>query len=252
LIPLFGFIYQIMEYIAVFKYEDEKPDSLGIRFTKVKPEADTAPGVSCILAEPLNMEESKKTLLLEFLNITSPSVSKERYKISIDVFKKLIALVSGSAAIIGRPVPPTMVVKAVEAVEPIKVIVGPQNVVIVPTEQPKTDVMAAFSRDETNQKEQMRYSSYRALITGLELKHKIGSSTWTMRATPVGFDVYEKVNGQQITQVNPPEQYPNPTKVVAAHGATLNREKDKSNPIDVLRLASDNSILRTYITDRRP
>jgi len=225
-----------MEYIAVFKYDDEKPDSLGIRFTKVKPEADTAPGVSCILAEPLLMEESKKTLLLEFLNITSPSVSKERYKISMDVFKKLIALVSGSAAINSRPA-------AAAAV--------PQNVV-VPIEQQKTDVMAAFSRDDTNQKEQMRYSSYRALITGLELKHKIGASTWTMRATPVGFDVYEKANGQQITQINPPEHYPNPTKVVAAHGATLNREKDKSNPIDVLRLASDNSILRTYITDRRP
>ena len=223
-----------MEYIAVFRYDDEKPDSLGIRFTKVKPEADTAPGVSCILAEPLIMEESKKTLLLEFLNITSPSVSKERYKISIDVLKKLITLVSGTAAINSSPVGVL------------------QNVVLVPAEQPKTDVMAAFSRDESNQKEQMRYSSYRALITGLELKHKIGSSTWTMRATPVGFDVYEKANGQQITQINPPEQYPNPTKVVAAHGATLNREKDKSNPIDLLRLASDNSILRTYITDRRP
>ena len=233
-----------MEYIAVFKYDDDKPDSLGIRFTKVKPEADTAPGVSCILAEPLLMEESKKTLLLEFLNITSPSVSKERYKISMDVFKKLIALVSGSTAINSRPV-------AAAAPPPAVVAVVPQNVV-VPIEQPKTDVMAAFSRDDTNQKEQMRYSSYRALITGLELKHKIGSSTWTMRATPVGFDVYEKANGQQITQINPPEQYPNPTKVVAAHGATLNREKDKSNPIDVLRLASDNSILRTYITDRRP
>jgi hypothetical protein len=238
LIPLFGLIYQIMEYIAVFRYDDEKPDSLGIRFTKVKPEPDTAPGVSCILAEPLIMEESKKTLLLEFLNITAPSVSKERYKISIDVLKKLIMLISGAAVINS---PPVGAEKAV-----------PQNIVLVPTEQPKTDVMAAFSRDESNQREQMRYSSYRALITGLELKHKIGMSTWNMRATPVGFDVYEKVNGQQITQVNPPEHYPNPTKVVAAHGATLNREKDKSNPIDVLRLASDNSILRTYITDRRP
>ena len=234
-----------MEYIAVFKYEDEKPDSLGIRFTKVKPEPDTAPGVSCILAEPLNMEETKKTLLLEFLNITSPSVSKERYKISIDVLKKLIMLVSGTAVINTRPAAAPVAVASVVASPP-------QNVVIVPTEQPKTDVMAAFSRDEPNQKEQMRYSSYRALITGLELKHKIGTSTWNMRATPLGFDVYEKVNGQQITQVNPPEHYPNPTKVVAAHGATLNREKDKSNPIDVLRLTSDNSILRTYITDRRP